>query len=239
MKTRFALLCLVTACGSGGGSTDIESTLRFSDLTDTQISRLVSAASGSEGFEAQYTLSSFDPSGETNPDPCPAISVNGKTVTITGGCTTRDKARIEGSGSITNALGWGDGEIEIDEGEDSAYDMTGFAIVQAGQRRGYDGSFIIGGGRNDMNLTTDVLGVQVRSDVFMDCSGAGCSLGGSGVELVGVGGAKVSGTALIAGQTATTTYTLEGVDTVTVTMKNTCVSWVLEGTDRKFDSCNR
>lgn len=243
MKTRFALFCLLAACGGSGGSTDIESTLRFADLSDTEISRLVSAASGSEGFQAQATLSSFDPSFETNPDPCPAIAVSGKTVTITGGCTTRENLTIEGSGRITNPLGWGDGETEIeyDYGSDSEFEMTGFAIVQSGQRRGYDGFFVIGGGYSemDMNLTTDMLGVQVRSDVFMDCSRTGCSISGSGVELVGIGGAKVSGSVAIAGQTASASYTLKGVDTVKVTMKDNCVSWVLEGTDRKFDPCNR
>ena len=243
MKTRF-LLVLCAACGGGGGgSTDIEGTLRFADRSDTEISRLVSAATGSEGFQAQSTLLSFDNSFDSNPDPCPAIAISGNTVTITGGCTTRDGVTIEGSGAVTNPLGWGSGaeEIEYDYGDDSIYDFNAFAIVQSGQRRGYDGSFVVESGYTtmDMNLTTDFLGAQVRSDVHMDCSRTGCSVGGSGVELVGVGGAKVSGTVLVAGQSATATFTLKGVDTVKVTMKDNCASWVLEGTDRAFNPCNR
>lgn len=243
MKTRFGLVLLMAACGGSGGSTDIESTLRFADRTDLEISRLVSAATGSEGFQAQATLSSFDNSFETNPDPCPAISISGNAVTITGGCTTREIVVIEGAGTITNPLGWGSGEAEIeyDYGSDSIYDLDGFAIVQSGQRRAYDGVFVVGSGYTemDMNLTTDLLGVGVRSDIFMDCSRTGCSVSGSGVELVGVGGARVSGTVLVAGQTASASFTLKGQDTVKVTMENNCVSWVLEGTDRKFDPCNR
>ena len=242
MKTRF-LLVLCAACGGGGGSTDIEGTLRFADRTDTEISRLVSAATGSEGFQAQSTLLSFDNSFDETPDPCPAISISGNTVTITGGCTTKDGATIEGAGAVTNPLGWGSGaeEIEYDFGDDSIYDFNGFAIVQSGQRRGYDGVFVVESGYTtlDMNLTTDFLGALVRSDVHMDCSRTSCSISGSGVELVGVGGAKVSGTVLIAGQTASATFTLKGQDTVKVTMKDNCVSWVLEGTDRAFNPCNR
>jgi hypothetical protein len=242
MKTRL-LLVLVAACGGGGGSTDIESTLRFADRTDVEISRLVSAATGSEGFQAQATLSSFDNSFDAEPDPCPAISISGKTVTITGGCTTRDSVTIEGSGAITNPLGWGSGETELeyDYGSDSIYELHGFALVQSGQRRGYDGVFVIEGGYTtmDMNLTTDQLGTLVRSDIYMDCNRSGCSVSGSGVELVGVGGARVSGTVLVAGQDASASFTLKGVDTVKVTMANNCVSWKLEGTDRAFNPCNR
>ena len=43
----------------------------FADLTDIQISRMVSAASGSEGFSAEAQLFQFDDS--TSTDPCPAI----------------------------------------------------------------------------------------------------------------------------------------------------------------------
>jgi hypothetical protein len=233
---RLTLILLCAACGgSGGGSTDIEGTLRFADRTDTEISRLISAASGSEGFQAQATLSSFDDPFETVA--CPAIVVTGNTVTLTGGCTTSDNVRVEGSAEITNPVGWG--ELDYDFGADSTYELHGFAIVQAGTRRAYDGVFVIGSGYSelDMNLTTDSFGAVVRSDVFMDCNQNRCSLSGSGVELVGVGGAKVSGSVAISGQTASATYTLKGQDSVKVTMQNNCVSWQLEGTDRAFNPC--
>ena len=243
MKTRFACLVLLMGCGGGGGSTDIESTLRFADRSDTEIARLVSAASGSEGFQAQATVSSFDPSFESDPDPCPAIAISGNTVTITGGCTTRDNVMIEGNASITNPLGWGDGETEIeyDFGSDSVFAFNAFAIVQASQRRAYDGIFTIGSSYSelDMDLTTDSFGAVVRSDVFMDCGRTSCTLSGSGVELVGVGGARVSGTINVAGNMATASFTLKGQDTVKVTMTNNCVAWKLEGTDRGFNPCTQ
>ena len=237
MKTRFAWFVMLAACGGSGGSTDIEGTLRFADRTDTEISRLVSAASGSEGFQAQATLSSFDDPFEM--PTCPAIAIAGNTVTITGGCTTTDSVMVEGSATITNPVGWG--ELDYDYTSDSIYAFEGFAIVQSGTRRAYDGVFLIGSGygKLDMNLTTDSFGAVVRSDVFMDCDRTSCSISGSGVELVGTGGAKVSGKVVVSGQTAAATYTLKGIDTVKVTMANNCVSWQLEGTDRKFDPCQR
>ena len=236
MKTRFASLVLLAACGGSGGSTDITATLRFADRSDTEISRLVSAATGTEGFQAQAMVGQFE--DPIDPDPCPAIAISGKTVTITGGCTTLDGMTIEGSASVTNPLGWGDA-LEYDYGDDTVYELAGFALVQANTRRSFDGIFTIGSGYSelDMDITTDSFGAVVRSDIFMDCSRTSCSVSGSGVELVGVGGAKVSGTVLVSGQSASASFTLKGVDTVKVTMSNNCVSWKLEGTDRAFDPC--
>ena len=235
LVSTFALLA---ACGGGGGSTDIKSTLTFADRTDAEISRLVSAASGSEGFQAEASVAGFDNTGAT-PDPCPAIAISGHTVNITGGCTTKDNVMIEGTASITNPLGWGD--LDYDYGSDTTYEMQGLAFVQQNTRRSFDGFFTISSNFTvqDMDVTADMLGVAVRSDVHLECGRTSCAISGSGVELVGVGGARVSGTINISGNTATASYTLKGTDTVKVTMTNNCVSWTLEGTDRKFDPCTR
>src|SRR5262245_48131467 len=70
--SRISLLMFalpLAACGDGG-STDIKGTLRFADRSDLEISRLVNAASGSEGFQAQAFAESYaDPFEPT--DPCP------------------------------------------------------------------------------------------------------------------------------------------------------------------------
>src|SRR5262245_39818225 len=102
IRIRLSALALpvVAACG-GGGSTDIDSTLRFADRSDLEISRLVGAAGGSEGFQAQSQAEQFaDPFGDT--DPCPARSFAGDTGTITGGCTTLDGVVYEGSIEVRN-----------------------------------------------------------------------------------------------------------------------------------------
>lgn len=234
MRTTLALTMILAACGDGGGSTDITPTLRFADLTDSDISRLVSAASGSEGFQAQATALSFDEPFE--PDPCPAVAVDGTTVTLTGGCTMMDGTAIEGTAVIENAP-WGD--LDNDFRADTVYTFTQFALVQQGFRRAYDGVFRIGSGYGelDMDLTADTLGVAVRSDIYMDCGSSSCTVSGSGVELVGAGGAVVGGRISVGGGTSTGSFTLKGVDTVRVTVADNCVAWELEGTDRAFAPC--
>ena len=241
MRTRFAWLIALAACGGKGGSTDVDPTLRFSDLSDTEISRMVAAASASEGFQAQSQLFQFDDPIE--PDPCPLVEEDlaANRVTITGGCTTMDGTTIEGSAVLSNPTGWG--ELDYNFGDDSIYEFTAFSITSgtapASFTQSWDGVFTVGPSFTDLDLdlTTDSFGVAVRSDIFMDCSRTECEHGNSGLELIGKGGALVSGKIGIAGQTATGGMTLDGADTVTVTIANNCTSWVLEGTDRAFDPC--
>src|SRR5215204_3513581 len=105
MKPRFVVVLLV-ACGGSRGGTDIEPTLQFAACSDEEILRLVYAAQGIEIFVAANALLTFDSWRQTDPDPCPAIAISGNTVSLTGGCTTRDMITIEGSGAITNAGHW-------------------------------------------------------------------------------------------------------------------------------------
>jgi hypothetical protein len=244
-------MSVVTVVGCGGGSTDIDGTLRFADRSDAEISRLVSAASGSEGFQAQATAESFADPSEPD-DPCPARAFSGDTGTITGGCTTQDGAAIEGSITIKNPLNWClvfdtanswcDMEYEGNFTAASKYTFTGFAITQSGFRRTFDG-FLTSAtldGYIDMDVTSEQLGIAVRSDIYVERDDSrNVSINGSGVELVGVGGALVDGEVSVSTTTNQTTgsFTLDGVDTVKVTMANNCVSWQIQGTQRKFSPC--
>jgi hypothetical protein len=230
----------IAACGKGG-DTDVDPTLQFSDLTDVEISRMVSAASASEGFQAQGMVFQFDDPIE--PDPCPLIDEDfaANRVTITGGCTTLDGTTVEGTATLTNPTGWG--ELDYNFGDDSTYEFAAFSLTfgeaPASTTQSWDGVFVVGPAFDDLDLdlTTDSFGVTVRSDLYMDCSQTECEHGNSGLELVGKGGALVSGKIGVAGQTATGSMTLEGKDTVRVTIANNCTSWQLEGTDRSFDPC--
>ncbi len=228
---RVCLLACVAGCGAGG-STDVQPTLVFADRTDVEIARLVSAASASEGFQAQGQILSFDDPFGT--DPCPTIveDASNLTVTITGGCTTMDGTDIEGTATLENPAGWGD--LGYNFNKDSRYEFSQFSIGTQAFSTSWDGVFVVGPQFTDldMDLTTDQLGVAVRSDLYMDCNSTSCEHGNSGLELVGVGGALVSGTIAVAGQSATGSMTLRGVDTVKVTIANNCVAWELEGTDR-------
>jgi len=228
---RVSVLACIAGCGAGG-STDVEPTLVFADRTDVEIARLVSAASASEGFQAQGQILSFDdPFGG---DPCPAIVEDAAnlTVTITGGCTTMDGIEVGGTATLINPTGWGD--LDYNFGADSRYEFSQFSIGNQAFSTSWDGVFVVGPQFTDldMDLTTDQLGVAVRSDLYMDCNSTSCTHGNSGLELVGVGGALVSGKIAVSGQSATGAMTLRGVDTVKVTIANNCVAWQLEGTDR-------
>lgn len=231
MRTAPCALWFLAACGIGG-STDVEPSLRMADRSDLEINRLVSAASGSEGFQAQAQVGQFDDPFED--DPCPAVVEDpaANRVTVTGGCTRADGSSVEGAVEIVNPLGWG--ELDYDFTESSVYTFDDFAIVTAGTRFGYDGVFTIGPSYEelDMDLVTDGFGITLRSDLHMECDRTSCEIGNSGLELGDAGGVLVSGSLGIAGQSASGHFTLEGADTVRVTIENNCVAWQLDGTNR-------
>jgi hypothetical protein len=249
--SRISLLmyALLAAC-DGGGSTDIKGTLRFADRSDLEISRLVNAASGSEGFQAQATAESYADPFETG-DPCPARAFSGDTGTITGGCTTQDGDAIEGSIEIKNPLSWClvfdtaaswcDMEYEGNFADPTQYAFNGFAITQSGFRRSFDGQLTSAtlDGFIDMDLVSVQLDVAVRSDIYVERdSSRNVSINGSGIELVGVGGARVDGEISISSTNQTNgSFTLDGADTLRVTMENNCVSWRIEGTQRMYSTC--
>jgi hypothetical protein len=238
MRTGVLALVVTAGCGGGGGGTDIEPTLRFADLSDLEIGRLVSAATGSDGFGAMAQVGQFDDPFE--PDPCPVVveDAAANRVTITGGCTTADGTTIEGMAEIDNPLGWG--ELDYDFGRPSLYTFWGFALVFGpGTRMAYDGTMHVTPGYRplEIDLEVDSFGLAVRSDLFIRCDATTCNITNSGLELVGAGGALVSGRIVVSGQSAGGNLTLRGLDTVEVTIANNCTSWRIAGTDRAFDPC--
>lgn len=248
-KPRAWVLCVVPLAACGGGSTDIERTLRFADRSDAEISRLVNAATGSEGFQAQAVAEGYADPFEPD-EPCPARAFSGDTGTITGGCTTLDGAELEGAITIENPLGWclvfdaeaGWCEMEY-EGSFTAptrYTFDGFAITQSGFRRSFDGVVTSAtfDGYIDMDVTSEQLDLAVRSDIYLERDGRTVTVSGSGVELIGVGGARVDGEISVSSTNETTgSFTLEGVDTLNVELAGSCVTWQIAGTQRMFSTC--
>ena len=232
MGSTLAVSFVLGACGAGG-STDVESTLVFAERSDAEIARIISAAGGSDMFQAQSQVDQF---GDTfDSDPCPSIEISGKTATVTGGCTRMDGTMIVGSAIVENPAGWD----QIDwEGGDSRYEMNGLMFVDPSYTFSFDG-FIE---RRDLFSTWDAdvtsasLGVTVRSDLYYHCENPdnpSCDLTNSGIELIGVGGARVSGNVQIEGQSQVSHFTLQGVDRMTVDIEGGCVGWRIEGTDRR------
>jgi hypothetical protein len=222
----------LSACGGGGNDSDVEQTLVFADRSDAEIARLISAAGGTDMFSAQSQLDqygdTFDPV-----DPCPGVAIAGDTATITGGCTTADGVEIQGTATVSNPASWD--QIEWNPTRDSHYDLDGLAFVQVGYTVSYDGAFEVGNDFQswDADLVATQLELGVRSDIHYRCTTSACSLTDSGLELVGVGGAHVSGSVRISG-TASASYTLTGVDTLVATVESGCVAWRIEGTGREM-----
>lgn len=228
-------LVALAACGSDGGSTDVQPTLRFADRTDAELLRLIDAAGGTDLFRATGMLDQFGDTFEV--EPCPTITIAGSVATVTGGCARNDGTRLEGSGAVDNPIGWD--QLDYQFQDDTLYTFTGFGLVDGQTTQSFDGWLRRTDGLAtwDADLTASLLGVTVRSDLYIHCTNPqqpSCAFTNSGIELVGGGGARVSGTV-----TASTTgggqridLTLQGADRLTIHSTGTCLGWQIEGTTR-------
>jgi hypothetical protein len=243
MRRRALAMAAVLGGGcGGGGSTNVSPTMRFSERSDAEISRIISAAGGTDMFGAEAQLSSFD--DPFMMDPCPNIAVDGITVSIAGGCTTKDGAALSGDAQIVNPTGWTDVDTDFSRG--SEYDLHAFTIARQGFTQSYDGFVKIEGFSTwDCDITATQLGIAMRSDLHYECSQGDqtCELSGSGIELYDsagalVGGALVSGTVSLQGQSGHAEYSLRGADRLDATIDKSCVTWAIDGgTPHKTGAC--
>lgn len=233
MRTIVGLaLILLAGCGGGAG-TDIESTLVFADLSDAEIARLINAAGGTDIFMAEVQLTRLGQAA----DPCPSVSVEGNVASITGGCATTDGVTIDGSAVVTNPFGWD--AIAYDAASPTLYEADGLTYTfSGGATQRYDGVIRRTDSLSswDADITVAQLGATVRSDLLYQCANPAspsCSIRG-GLELVGTGGALVSGSVSVdpSSRRQTLDLTLQGADRLTVHGDGTCIGWSIEGTDR-------
>jgi hypothetical protein len=224
---KLACIVVVAACG-GGGSTNVKPTLKFADRSDAELSQLISAAGGTAMFSAQAQVDQFSSSTDT----CPAVAVDGQTITLTGGCTTQDGVMVAGTATATNSPSWD--QITYDYTSGTSYQLTGLALTQSGFTQSYDGRVDIADNFTvyDGDVTSTMLDVTIRSDIHYECDAGDrtCDLSGSGIELVGAGGVLVSGSVDL--NTNTQHYTLHGADTLTATISAGCVAYQISGSDR-------
>src|SRR5262245_50912775 len=132
---RLALALFVVAACGGGGSTNVKPTLQFSDRSDAEIARIINAAGGTDMFGAEAQLDSF--SDSFMPHPCPGIAIDGITVAITGGCTTKDGVKIDGTATIVNPTAWS--QVDFDFHHDTEYQANQFVITRQNIPMSYDG----------------------------------------------------------------------------------------------------
>lgn len=237
MRTTLALLSLLAGC-DGGAGTDIEASLVFADRSDVEIVRLINAATGTDMFRAEAQLNRFGDTFET--DPCPSVAIDGRVATITGGCTTADGTEIGGTAIVTNPLGW-DPIEDYDFRSPTEYAADGFTVSFGGANpMVFDGTIRRTDSLTvyDSDITVTQVDTTVRSDLVHRCtdpSNPTCTTAG-GVELIGAGGAHVTGTVTVDRMTGLQTidYVLQGQDRLIVTRGSTCIEWSIEGTDRAF-----
>ncbi len=232
MRTALVLIGLA-ACGSDH-TTNIKPTLKLADQTDATLARLIAAAGGTDMFAAEAEVDQFSFAS----DPCPALAVSGNTVTLTGGCTTADGVAVDGTATVTNPPGWE--QVTYNYNADTTFDLAGLTLTQQGYAQSFDGMVRISDSDlvQEADITVDQLGTAVRSDIYLKCSrdsttSASCELEGSGLELVGVGGVTVSGTVTATTSGSSASFTIHGVDTMTVSITQGCVAWQIAGSDRQ------
>ena len=222
---KLALLVVVGCGGGGGGSTDVKPTLSFKDRTDVELSQLINAAGGTEMFLAEDEVNQFS----SSTDPCPAMAISGNTITLTGGCTTADGTTIGGSAVVTNPVAWD--QIDYNYQDATDYELSALTLTTSAQTMMFDGRITITGNFTtyDADVTTDMLGTAIRSDIHYECDQGSqtCDLSGSGIELVGVGGALVSGSVKVAQTGQSASYTLKGTDTLKATVTTGCVAYTI------------
>ncbi len=228
-------LVALAACGGEGGSTDVQPTLRFADRTDAELARLIDVAGGGDLFRATGALDQFGDTFEA--EACPTITIAGAVATVTGGCTRADGTQLGGSGAVDNPIGWD--QLDYRFQDDTLYTFTQFTLGDAQVTQAFDGWVRRTDGLAtwDADLTASLFGVGVRSDLYIHCTDPqrpSCAFTNSGVELVGVGGARVSGTvaASTSGGGQRIDLTLQGVDRLTSHSTGTCLGWQIEGTTR-------
>jgi hypothetical protein len=171
---RSWIAVLVVGCGSSPHTTDIAPTLRFADRSDAEIDQLICSAASNDVLEAFAMVSAFY--GGT----CPGLKG-----APGDGCITASGTTIMGSVTREPA------NIQFD-----ALTLTNPTFVET-----WNGSVDAGNELSAVSdLTVDRAGIRVRADLGYTCVDLGnceeqnlctfsCTPEGSGVELVGVGGA--------------------------------------------------
>jgi hypothetical protein len=217
---RALLLVALVAC------TD-HTTLRFSDLDDKTIDRLIGASSGGDALWAVQDIVRFHDSSDDDPA-CPTVteSDGGRLVTIVGGCTTRDGVTIEGVARAHEHSGWGG------DGTNASYEFDDYRV--AGKT--YDGTLHLSeSSAPKFELSADLtFDGSLHSSMLIDCDEADCKLAG-GIELIGHGSVTVSGTTPFGVQVPRASWKLRGEETVEVWTGDNlraCVQWRIVETGR-------
>lgn len=208
-----SLLSCAALAGCPGSETEHDA--RFAEANDAQIERAYAAASGSDLSSALFIGILFSGSA-SEPGACPTVSTDGPDTTVTGGCTTEDGDRWDGSIEIHNIPGFFvenpaydpllpgsvvfDLHVEPFESDDDV-DLSGSVDLDN------EGQTVVG------DFTVDADGIETTSRLALGCEEEGPCTASPDSELVieALGAAGVEGTWYL-GEQASGRITVRGAD---------------------------
>lgn len=207
-----SLLSVAALAGCPGSESDHDA--RFADATQVQIERSYAASSGSALSSALFIGILF--SGSTSdPGACPTITTSGADTTVSGGCTTDEGDRWEGSIAIHNLPGFLIDNPAYDETQPSSVEFDlhitpaeGSDLVDITGSVEVDDLTIVG------DLTVDADGLETTSRLSLGCEEDGPCTASPDSEIVieALGGAGVEGTWSLDTDEGTGQITLRGAD---------------------------
>ena len=239
MRHIAAALWVLSACGGGldedaPTDTDIEPTLVLRGRSEAELLRLMDAGTGGDARALEIWIEFLD--DDYDPDPCPLITVAGKTATITGGCTRLDGTEIQGYAVVTNPFAWR--RIDHDPSSERVYEAHQLTLTNGSWTTIYDGivRYSYDLNRFDADVTLSDDGMTVRTDLAYACTWPICTFAG-GIELIGGGGAHVSGWSNddYGPGEPMGEFSLRGANQLTYRVFPTCTEWWISNTSLGHD----
>lgn len=224
-----SLLSVVALAGCSESDVSSEEA-RFADATPAQLERVYSAASARDLVAAMLLSAQF--SGQNAPGACPAIVTVGQDTTVTGGCTTEDGVRVDGSIAMHNLFGLEE-DFAYDPTHPSSIELDFRVTTSQGERIDLDGRIELEKFeqfRFQGDLTISAGGVASTSRLTLDCNSEPCTaLPGSEIELSDLGGGSVEG-AWLGGSDGS--VTVRGADVLVIDVaadsdKNGCAPYTI------------
>jgi hypothetical protein len=209
----FSLLTLAAGAALTG-CPGTEHDARFADATDQQLERAYAASSGSD-LASALVIGMLLSGGTSDPGACPTIATDGQDTTVTGGCTTDDGDRWDGTIEIHN--------LPAAFADNPAYDPTAPGSIAFDLRiTPLEGEVVELSGSVELDeeaqtitgdLTVDSDGLATTSRLALGCDDDNLCTASpdSELEIEGLGGAAVEGTWRMA-DPPTGTISLRGAD---------------------------
>ena len=225
-----SLLSLTALAGCPGSETEYDA--KFAEATDAQLQRSFAASAGGD-LESALLIGILFSGGASEPGACPTVTTDGQDTTVTGGCTTEDGDRWDGSIEIHNLPGF--------FVENPAYDPEAPSSVVfdlhiipfgGGDEVDLSGSVEVAEGSASSDFTVDAEGIETTSRLTLECEDEGPCTAASGSEIIveGLGGAAVEGTWSL-GEEASGEVRVKGADTLVFDMasrdENGCVDYAI------------